>query len=57
MEKQEWLDACAAQFIRRAKMLPEDATHHASVCLESVNGDLTESPEDAADEEMSNWAN
>lgn len=55
MEKQEWLDACAAHFIQRAKMLPEDAAFHATVCLECVDGDLTESPVDAADEEMSNW--
>lgn len=56
MEKQEWLDECAAHYVQRAKMLPEDAKHYAIITLEGVGGDLTESPQDAADEEINNWA-
>lgn len=55
MDKQEWLDRCAAQFTQRANLNAEDANAHAETCLEFVSGDLSEEPEDVADEEMSNW--
>lgn len=55
MNKQEWLDRCAAQFLKRVSINAEDAMAFAEACLEFVQNDLTEPPEDAADEEMSNW--
>lgn len=55
MEKQEWLDLCTSRLMRRGGLNPEQARHHAEACLENINGDLTESPEDSADEDMSRW--
>lgn len=55
MEKQEWLDKCAAQFVARGGMTAPEAVLSAEACLEFCDSDLTEDPVDAADEEMSNW--
>lgn len=55
MDKEEWLTTCAARFETRAGLNLELARSFAEASLEVVDGDLTENPEDAADEEMSCW--
>lgn len=55
MDKEEWLTRCAARFETRAGLSLELARSFAEVSLEIVDGDLTENPEDAADEEMNCW--
>lgn len=55
MEKQEWLDRCAAQLKKRGGLDDVSAAEVAEGCLELWDGDLTQNPEDVADEEMSCW--
>jgi hypothetical protein len=55
MDKQEWLQKCAARFAERSGIHPDDAKYDAEMCLGMVGGDLTEDPDEVADEEMSNW--
>lgn len=55
MEKDEWLKRCAARFVERAAMTADEAMEFAEIELDALDGDLTEDPVDAADEEMSCW--
>lgn len=56
MNEELWLTRCAAQFKKRCPELTDDqCTYQAKVCFESAGCDLTEDPEDCADEEMSEW--
>jgi hypothetical protein len=55
MDKQEWLRKCATRFAERSGTHPDDAEYDAEMCREMLGGDLAEDPEEAADEEMSNW--
>jgi len=55
MEKDEWLKKCAARFEERAASTPGEAMELAEIQLDALDGDLTEDPVDAADEEMSCW--
>jgi hypothetical protein len=57
--EQEWKDRCAKRFVDRGGADWPTARGLADVCYEGLDGlDLDdESPEDAADEEMSNWTN
>lgn len=57
MNKSEWLEACAARFIEKAKVERDFAVEAAEACLENVEGDLSENPVECADEEMSCWTN
>jgi hypothetical protein len=56
MTEKLWIIKCAAQF---RKVYPSigisDASDLAEMCFEDANGDLTEVPEDCADDEMSEW--
>lgn len=58
MTKSEWLKRCAARFMEKAPWLT-DTDDQAEMCFDAYMGEfdaLAEySPEDAADEEMSNW--
>lgn len=56
MDKQEWLNRCAARFSGRGGLEHKEAIEAAKACLENLGGDLTESPEDSADEDMSCWS-
>jgi hypothetical protein len=53
--RDEWVARCAARLIERG--VTEDLHPHsiADACLETLDEDLTESPEEAADEELSYW--
>lgn len=54
MTRAEWVGRCAARFADRGGLAAPLAEDHAAACLESLNSDLTESPEDSADD-MSCW--
>jgi hypothetical protein len=54
--REQWLERCAARFRSVCpSMSVEDAKGLAESQLENLNDDLTENPEDAADDEMSYW--
>lgn len=54
--KDEWLTRCAKRLTELGGLEPEVAHEVAETQFENVGEDLTESPEDAADEEMSYWS-
>jgi hypothetical protein len=56
-DRQTWLNDCAIQFMSRVKdMQNDEALMLAEIQLDEVlDGDLTECPKDAADEELSCW--
>lgn len=56
MDKEEWLNRCAYALKHIGGLDDTSAKAAAEACFEFVGGDLTESPEDVADEEMSNWS-
>jgi len=53
--RQVWLSKCAKRYEEKALLMPETAYEMAEACLENLGGDLTESPIEAADEDMSCW--
>ena len=56
MTEEEWLERCAARIIECLGSTTENARHIANVCLNDlVEGDLTFSPEEAADIEVEEW--
>lgn len=55
MTQEEWIARCAARLNSRSGMPVDEAKDVAESCLENLDYDLSESPEDAADEEMSCW--
>lgn len=55
MTKEEWLARCAARYQTRAGMETTEAMQAAAASLENLDGDLTENPEDAADEDLTCW--
>lgn len=55
MNREEWLTRCAARFEVRAGMHLTEARGFAEAVLENLNDDTSESPEEAADEDMSCW--
>lgn len=55
MDKEEWIRRCAARYEERAGLHCLQACDIAEACLENLDGDLTENPEDAADEDLSYW--
>lgn len=57
MDEQHWLRRCADRFMQRAGMSDEDAMGCARACFENLGNDLTENPEDAADDDLTYWAN
>jgi len=57
MTKELWLKRCSARL--RAKIPDMDISESdgiAEACFENLDNDLTEHPEDAADEELSCWS-
>lgn len=56
MDKHEWIARCASRFSERGGMDIAAAKGSAEACLENLDGDLTESPEDSADEDMACWS-
>ena len=57
MERDEWLQRCSARFKERSNLDATESNKFAEAMLEFFDGDLTEDPEKAADEDMSNWDN
>ena len=59
MTKEIWLKRCAARFAAYAPWLSkEDCKEQANMCFEfCAESNLQESPEDCADEEISEWIN
>lgn len=55
INQEEWIQRCAARFEVRASMGKDEAIRCAEACLENLGGDLTESPEEAADEDLTCW--
>ena len=55
MDKEEWLTKCAARFETRGGLHLKQARGFAEAALENLDGDLTENPEEAADEDMTRW--
>lgn len=53
--KTEWLSRCAARFQQRGCMELNEAMKVAEASLENLDNDLTENPEDAADEDLTRW--
>lgn len=52
---EQWLERCAARFQAVASVAPGLAMNMAKSQLENLKDDLTENPEEAADDEMSYW--
>lgn len=55
--KTEWLSRSAARFQQRCGMEATEAMKVAEASLENLDSDLTENPEDAADEDLTRWQN
>ncbi len=55
MDKEGWLTKCAARFETRGGLPLKQARDFAESALENLDGDLTENPEEAADEDMTRW--
>jgi hypothetical protein len=55
LNREEWLWRCAVRFMQISAVNLRKARMLAETQLENLNGDLSESPEDAADDEMSYW--
>lgn len=53
--REQWLERCAARFISVAAVGKQDAHDLAESQLENLKDDLTENPEQAADDELSYW--
>lgn len=51
----EWVMRCAARYQQRGGMAPKEAVSAAEASLENLDGDISENPEDAADEDMTCW--
>ncbi|MCA7883205.1 hypothetical protein LGM58_08400 [Burkholderia contaminans] len=54
LTEQAWIDRCSKRYIERGGCSEENARQLATAAFEHRDGD--ESPEDAADTEMSHWA-
>lgn len=55
MTKEEWLNRCAARYQQRSGMEAGEAMKAAEASLENLDNDVTENPEDAADEDLTCW--
>mgnify|MGYP001612202415 CR=1 FL=1 len=53
--REQWLERCAAVLRTKGCLDGPTALDVARSQLENCNDDLTESPEEAAEDEMSNW--
>lgn len=55
MTKELWLERCANKLVAVANVETALALDIAESQLENLKGDLTEDPEEAADDELSYW--
>ena len=55
MTKAEWIARCAARYKQRSGMAADEAQNAAESSFENLGNDLSESPEDAADEDLTRW--
>ncbi len=55
MDREEWLTRCAARYETRAGLHLNVARELAEIALDSVDGDLSQCPEDGADADMDEW--
>lgn len=53
--REVWLQRCVARLMERAGLGRDDAMLLAESQLENLKDDLSENPEDAADDELSYW--
>ena len=56
LTREQWLARCAARFREVAAVETPGDMELAEAQLENLKDDLTENPEDAADDEMSYWS-
>lgn len=56
MKREEWIARCAARYAERGGLGAVQAKEFAEISLEGIDGDLTENPEDTADEDMTCWS-
>lgn len=54
LTEQDWIDRCSKRYVERGGCSEENARHLAIGAFQ--NRDCDESPEDAADSDMSHWA-
>ena len=60
LTKEDWIARCAARFAEKTapmQLSTEDCLEVAKICWDGIGRDLSESPEDCADEVMSEWTN
>jgi len=55
MNKEQWLERCSQQYLKRGIISEDKARLWADACWHQLDGDLTESPEDAADDDFNAW--
>jgi hypothetical protein len=55
LTKEQWIERCAKRLQEVAHLDAGMAHYIAESQLENLRGDLTENPEDAADDEISYW--
>lgn len=56
MDREEWLERCAARYESRGGLTSSEALEAATVALEAdEDGDFTDDPEAAADADMACW--
>lgn len=54
--REAWLQQCSDRFMQRVRDITRNqASEFAEVCLENIDGDLSEDPVECADEDMSYW--
>lgn len=59
MTKQEWLESCAARYVKKARVTQEQAEDCAQVLWDTIKLNLQNhedfAPDDYADEDMEEW--
>lgn len=56
LSREDWLSRCATRFRKIAALDATVSMQMAESNLENIGGDLTENPEQAADDEMAEWS-
>ena len=54
--RDEWLKRAANRYIERVELDEKTARDLAESCLENVDGDLSEKPEDVVDDDLACWS-
>lgn len=56
LSKDEWISRCAAQYVKRGGLMPEQAMGVAEITFESQSALGESDPEQAADDDMDCWS-